>query len=349
MTPTSFHSHGSVLVFLVALTLGALIGNLAVVALGGWRPRQPTSKERPRELLTTSLLALSAPAIGAFIAVAAVLAVALRSWWQPNFDHCNVATATPHLCFVHGSLHFASTWEALVVVALALVFAAAAASEARRQWRAHQRLRGMDVQRGDDGVWWTDDDEPYAFAAGVVRSRIVVSKGLSRALDVGQLQAAVEHERAHIRWRDAAVRVGARLVSALLWPSCRRQWMAMLVFAQERRADEAAAHAVGSRALVAETLLALARLQASAATTPNATTTPAMWTPALGDTALVARVEALCAAPPAPSTQHRWHWAAAVGAVVMLAVGHAAIHDVVEWVAQTLTSTTSPHHTHTHS
>ncbi|MFC5747482.1 M56 family metallopeptidase [Actinomadura rugatobispora] len=131
-----------------------------------------------------------------------------------------------------------------------------------------------------------DTDLPIAVAIPGRHGGVLVSRGLLKVLDAGELQVVFRHELAHLRHRHHRYLAAGSLAAAvvpLLRPLDRR-----LRFATERWADEEAAEAVGDRALVARTIakVALAR-----------PTSPAPL-PSFTDSVVVQRVAALLATPP---------------------------------------------------
>lgn len=59
-----------------------------------------------------------------------------------------------------------------------------------------------------------DDDEPFSFAYGLVRPRVVVSRGLLASAQPGELLAVLEHERYHVRQHDPLKVAVARSASS---------------------------------------------------------------------------------------------------------------------------------------
>jgi len=103
-----------------------------------------------------------------------------------------------------------------------------------------------------------DDDRPDAFATPGARGRIVVTRGLLRALNADERRALLAHETAHLAHRHACWLLVAELAAAanpMLTPTARA-----VRHAVERWADEDAARAVADRRLVARTLARTALL-----------------------------------------------------------------------------------------
>lgn len=285
MTP---HAHGGLLVVLVALALGVAVGSVALGALALVRPRRSFLDElAPRELGRLAAVGLCLPVLVGSLFVAATLTVPLVALWMPALDHCAAEPYAPHVCFVHGTWAFSSAIEALGVVLLTTWVSIALGRELLGLRRARQVARSLvDDESATTPVCFTNDDTPFAFTAGLLRPRVIVSAGLERALSDEQLQAALAHELTHARRRHALTRVTTRVLGCLLLPALRRPLLDALVLAQEQEADDEAAAEVGSRTLVAETLLACVR--SSSVVLDDAAA------PALLGASFAERVEALC-------------------------------------------------------
>jgi Zn-dependent protease with chaperone function len=254
----------------------------------------------------------------------------------PELDHCASVMNAPHVCFVHGTWAFDSPWEALGVGVLAAALAAVVVVELMRLLRARRIAAALLVDGTTGPVMWTDDDEPFAFAVGVLRPRIIVSSGLRRSLTTEQLEAALAHERAHARRGHALVRSAARVVGSFTLPSLKRRLVDLLVLAQELEADEDAAAVVGSRTLVAETLLRCARLTRESFRSAVS--------PALTGSAFERRVESLCR-PPRRGKSTRALLVGSLVAVAVLAFARVPLHQASESIAGALfSSAVHAHH-----
>lgn len=97
----------------------------------------------------------------------------------------------------------------------------------------------------------------FAYCAGVLRPRIVVSRGLLEALTPRQLHVVLAHENAHAERHDNLRRVLAGTGLWLVPRRFRRQLLGDLALAAELSCDRAAARVVGSAAEVIATLRAL--------------------------------------------------------------------------------------------
>lgn len=115
--------------------------------------------------------------------------------------------------------------------------------------RAHRALAGLP----DTEVAVLSDEAPYAYALpGGRRDRVVVTTALLACLEPAERRALFAHERAHLAARHhrllLAVRLAARANPFL------RPLRTAVSYTAERWADEDAAHAVGSRRVVARAI-----------------------------------------------------------------------------------------------
>lgn len=95
-----------------------------------------------------------------------------------------------------------------------------------------------------------DDDEPFSFAYGLFRPRVVVSRGLFESTEADELLAVLEHERYHVRQLDPLKVVVARAASAAYFflPAL-RGLRSRYAAASELAADRRAMRTSGKRAL----------------------------------------------------------------------------------------------------
>lgn len=333
------HAHGGVLVVLVAFFVGALGGQIvqSTLALPIWR-RASSRTLAPRESAKLAVALLALPFGMGALAVGATLAVPIVALVDPTRDHCEVFPFAPHVCFEHGTWRVHGLVEvvalaALFVVALSILGRECAALLAARR-RARALLIGL-ARGASDGV--VEDDAAFAFAVGVWRPRVIVSRGLLDALTADELAAAIAHERAHVARHHGLARVIARALGAFVIDGrVRRALTRDFVHAQEREADDDAAVHVGSRALVAAALLAVLRRTHAPASAG---------VPAFAGADTTARVEALCR----PADEGRvTHALAYVCLLLAFVVGgaHGAIHDAAESAAGRLVDV--PVHSHVH-
>jgi Zn-dependent protease with chaperone function len=154
-------------------------------------------------------------------------------------------------------------------------------------------------------------DAVVAYATPGSPAQVVVSRGLTEALDSDELDAVVRHELAHLRNRHHRDLVFAGVVDATLgWMPGLRASIAALRLSIERSADEEASDLPGAREATRRALLK---------------TTTTMLGPVPAFTAaftLLARIDALAMPPTNPSLRRRIvAFAPLAGLAVAAAVG----------------------------
>ena len=185
-------------------------------------------------------------------------------------------------------------WAAVAAVAaLAVAGVWVTRRRLRGTWSCWQACRSMPTGAGRVVV--VADDIPQAVAVPGLRGRVVVSRGMLRALDAGQRRVLLAHERSHLRHRHDLWVSGAWLaasVDPLLIPLARAVGAAV-----ERWADEDAAREAGDRAVAAETV---ARAALATARAGRLAGRPAGVALAGAAGQVAGRVDALLAPPPRP-------------------------------------------------
>jgi hypothetical protein len=116
---------------------------------------------------------------------------------------------------------------------------------------------------------WSLSRSPNAYGivtVGLLWPRVVVAPAVLKALDARALQAALAHERMHVRHRDPLRIWLAQFVTDLQWPwgSAQRRFNGWLATLEQARDDEARAAGVEGADLAAAVLCSL-RFQAGIA------------------------------------------------------------------------------------
>lgn len=127
----------------------------------------------------------------------------------------------------------------------------------RSAWRS-QTESGRLVRNQIDPLVVLPSSEAFAFTAGLLRPRVVVSKALVETAPQDFLRVVLAHEQAHAKGHHPlALFVAEALARALPVPPV--VWaLGAFRLALEARADDLAARKVGSRDLVAQAIAALA-------------------------------------------------------------------------------------------
>ena len=182
-----------------------------------------------------------------------------------------------------------------------------------------------------------DVDTPLMALVGVLRPRLIVTRGLVAALDEEELAASIAHEVGHSRARDNLSRLLMRAAPDLLaaTPVARaieRRWAA----AAEHRADRMAAHdSQVARCALASALVKVARL------TPTVTPIAEPISTLIDGGEIASRVERLLAdAAPAARRRSALGWTVLAIAAGPTAIGYAPalrfVHSVTELLVHSL-------------
>jgi Zn-dependent protease with chaperone function len=203
------------------------------------------------------LLAGAAVAAHAALAVLAVAEYASLGWLLHTGYDLAAVTLVP------------ATAGAGLAASSGVAAKAAAGSRALRRLAADQRqplppaVRSAAAALGLAGrVEAVAAREPFAVTRGLARPRILVSGGLADALSPAELTAVLAHERSHLRHRDPARLLAARLLAAYGWYLPAARWMADRVVLNRELAADRAALAQAGRGELAGALLKLAALPA---------------------------------------------------------------------------------------
>ena len=228
------------------LVAGALIALFALIGPGLARRLPPAVATRllvPASLVVAGSTVWVLVAVG-FIWVAQFPAVSRYGQWSAAELRADTPfpTAIPVGCGL-----------------LAVLAVTRAATRGTRRMRlllaVRQSCRGI----GEPGsLVVLDNDRPDAFATPGADGRIVVTRGLLRALSADERRALLAHEAAHLAHRHVWWLLAAELAAAanpVLAPTVRA-----ITHTVERWADEDAARAVTDRRLVARTLARTALL-----------------------------------------------------------------------------------------
>jgi hypothetical protein len=237
-----------------------------------------------------------------------------------HLDHClGHHDGHPHLCLSHGDwLPNLLGWCLLAASALTLAWALHRASTRRLRGRANLDALSLLGATERPGYTLLDLEQPLAFTAGLWAPRVWVSKGMLDRIGGVGLRAVLAHEAAHARHRDPLRQLLLETAALVLPVPVRKELLTDLGLALERRADEAAAGAIGSRLRVAETLLQAQRMLALR---PLAASF-------FQGSRLEARVTALLDPPVVAPARRLWPWA--IGAVATAALLADPLHHGVE-------------------
>jgi Zn-dependent protease with chaperone function len=234
--------------FLVDLALGAVLFLLAPGAI------RLSERLRPQLAARLLLLLRLAPAGLSLLMVAGLLAPSYL-WLEPR-------AATEPI----GWVCLAAAALGVAVWSLSITRALRAAGRSLRHIRHCQRTARKTWLGGEAApVWLMEDPAPLVMLAGVLRSRLVISRKVVSALSAEQLAAVLRHERAHSRSRDNFKRLLVLLAPGVLpffrgFSRLEQAWARVAEWA----ADDFAAAGDSHRSLtLAAALVRVARLGAA--------------------------------------------------------------------------------------
>jgi len=225
-------------------------------ALRGLNRNHPPRNLRRRLWLVASLpLALPAVTVSGLL----LLAAAKQLGWLP--DHCPLhgSAGHPHFCFVHLpelAWRYGHGLFALAVLTAAMVLPGWPLARARVQQHRVRQLDFMAARKGPLRI--LDTDAAQAFAAGLRRPRVFLSRGLLTGLSARERRIVLAHEVAHIRHGDLTSQLVYECLLRFHRPGCARTLRWLWQRNMEERADDRAAARFGALD-VASTLVKLAR------------------------------------------------------------------------------------------
>jgi beta-lactamase regulating signal transducer with metallopeptidase domain len=307
------------------LAFGALVAT-AFVRIGGARLSRWEPRARHRAIAMLAAL----PAASAVVLLFAATLPSLVALVAPALDHCPVHDdGHAHLCFVHlpkVGIHTGLLLCLVFLVSYAALRAVFAASSVVRAVRVVAALARTGEQRRDLGITIVETSQPVCFAAGLLRPRVLLSRGLFNALSPEERAVVLAHERAHVRRRDALVGSVVRALAVVHLPWVGRWLVHELEVAAEQACDEEAARFVTDRVSVAAAILMVERAAQHAAARELAPVAVAF-----GARAVERRVEALLGEPEPPRSLRPLAISIGVGLVSVLVLAD-ELHHLTESV-----------------
>jgi hypothetical protein len=146
-----------------------------------------------------------------------------------------------------------------------------AAALSRQHSRDWERVGSLNTfNEAGHAVCVVDSDRPLLAVSGVFHSRLVVSRGVTGALSLEQLDAALRHEEVHRTERDNLRRLLVLLAPGLIpgWSGFQALERAWLRFTEWAADDEAAAGSLRVSVSLAEALVRIARMGGLPTLTP---------------------------------------------------------------------------------
>lgn len=125
------------------------------------------------------------------------------------------------------------------------------------------RLGGEQIARPDGTrIWIVDSQYPVAAVIGIFRTRLLLSSRLMHECTESELEAIVNHERAHVRRRDNIVRAAMLYLPDpfAMFAAAREMDVAWAAAAEEAADDAAAGEGSERRTVLASALVRVARM-----------------------------------------------------------------------------------------
>jgi Zn-dependent protease with chaperone function len=296
--------------------------NVVTTLAAAWAARRATADRRART--PAFWLALRLAPAGASIAFA--LFVFAPSYWR--YEPRNLGEA-----FDLTIALFAIAGAALVAASAARGLAAwRAAARRARAWKRMSRPLALD--NAPLPAFAVETAAPMMALAGILRPRLIVTRGVLEALTAEELRAAVAHELGHRRAWDNLKRLAMRAAPDLLRFSAvaaalESRWAS----AAEHAADRHACGDARARCALASALVKIARL------TPASTPLAEPISTLVDGGEIASRVEHLLSdAPPAARAAGRWPLAAAAASAIAVGYGPLLqlVHEATEILVHTL-------------
>jgi Zn-dependent protease with chaperone function len=268
-----------------------------------------------------------APVLTSAVLLFSAVLPSVVSLFVPELDHCATHDdGHAHLCFVHLPRAPLSAAALLVLVFATSCVLARWALSGAAILRSSRLLRAL-VSTGLPGagdIKILETPETVCLAAGLIRPRVLVSRGLLDQLGEGGQAVVFEHERAHIRRRDALVASLVRFCIPLHVPGVGSWLLRELEIAAEQACDEETGARMGDRMAVAEAILAVERLAQG-----NRSPAAPAGAVGFGDCAVARRVESLLEDPKRPRSLRPLGAALAL-AIIAALLGSTGLHHTTE-------------------
>ncbi len=235
---------------------------------------------------------------------------------------------------------FDVTLAALAVVGFTVIATAAARGVTAWRWASRRAQVWLRVARpltfADSSMpaFEIDADAPIMALVGVLRPRLLITRGVFRALSAEELSASVAHEIGHQRAWDNLKRLAMRAAPDLLTTTSsaraiERRWAS----ASERAADRQACSSGRARCALASALVKVARL------TPPVTPIAEPISTLVDGGDIASRVHSLLDDAPAVTPRRAfWHWPALALGSTAVALAYApllrAVHALTELIVR---------------
>jgi Zn-dependent protease with chaperone function len=307
------------------LAIGA-VGSAILVGLVRTRLLRCEPRARHRAIVVLAAL----PVLTALALLTTASLPSLLALFVPGLDHCTAHDdGHAHLCFTHlpvASVHLGVTLGLGFLVGYALLRASLAAARVARALHIVRALTRVGQEQAELGLTIVETAQPVCLAAGFVRPRVLISRGLLESLGSEERSVVLAHERAHVRRRDALASGVVRALAVVHLPRVGAWLVNELDVAAEQACDDEAATAVADRVAVASAILAVERA-VWRSTAPRLELVGI----AFGARAVERRVEALLAEPLPPTSLRSL--TGPLGVALLAVVLHAGeLHHATEFL-----------------
>lgn len=224
------------------------------------------------------------------LTIAAVIALSAGKRMGIIVDHClhHPGVQHLHLCFEHLPVFSPSLFVKIMVVMIATGLMWRLWQLVRREWTLADMLADLRHLEGKNSPVLRSGQSPVlAFAGGIRRPLIVLSKALFSGLSSRQRRIVLAHEIAHVRQRDSLLAFLMEFLLSSQLPASRQFIRRSWAMSRELKADHTTAQKFGDID-VAETLVRAASLAPFRRSAPG-------WAVHGGDMSL--RVHTLLAGP----------------------------------------------------
>ncbi|HBN15467.1 MAG: hypothetical protein CMQ46_10040 [Gammaproteobacteria bacterium] len=247
------------------LTIFVLVWALASALVGLVVPLMKNNKDSDKQVAAWACWIMAVtPLIAPALATLAIIVLSLAKWLGVVADHCLAHTGEKHLhlCLEHMPLYELSLPLKAIFASAAIFITWRMMSVIISEWGLAKTLRALHrIDGGRGRIIKTQSSDKLAFAAGIGRPIILLSKSLFAALTPRQRRIVIAHEISHLRSRDCLKSFLMTLLLSIHLPSARREIKQHWVLSREMQADMAAAKRFGVLD-VAETLVKASTLPA---------------------------------------------------------------------------------------
>ena len=204
------------------------------------------------------------PVLASFFILFVALLPSLLEMLGISTDHClGHPEGHLHFCLIH--LHAPSNslfiWgPALFYLGFLLTVVLNLCVDLCETCRFKRKLNNFNPEKIAADTFLLDTDTPLALSCGLWRQQIFLSTGLVNNLSGDEYDIVIQHERAHIKRRDALKKLLARGFSLAHFPALRRQQLCLFILSNEQACDNASVRQPRDKSTAAELLVKIEKL-----------------------------------------------------------------------------------------